>query len=42
MKNKDIEKAVKCKGLDIMNGRVLYLIFSSFRPIKKNIPNDAA
>jgi hypothetical protein len=43
MKNKDIGKVVESNELDIMNGRALYLMFSSLRPIEKqNIPKDAA
>jgi hypothetical protein len=43
MKNKDIQKAVKSNGLNIMSGRALHLMFSSLHPIKKqNILKDAA
>jgi hypothetical protein len=43
MKSKDIQKAVKTNGLDIMNERALHPIFSTLRPIKKqNRPKDAA
>jgi hypothetical protein len=43
MKNKDIQRAVKSNGLEIMNGRALHLMSSSLRSIQKqNIPKDAA
>jgi hypothetical protein len=43
MKNKDVQKPVKTKGLSKMNGRALHPIFSSLRLIKKqNVLKDAA
>jgi hypothetical protein len=45
MKNKDIQRAAKINGLDIMNGHALHLIFPSLpSPYykKQNISKDAA
>ncbi len=42
MKSKDIQKPVKSNWLRIMNDRAFHPTFSSLRPIKKDIPTDAA